>query len=251
MLTENLRFRLIAAGSHVAVSALIAAVVAAITLGLWYPGAIGDMAGGRKLFFLILGVDVVMGPLLTLVVFDKRKPRRELVRDLAVIAALQLGALAYGGHTLYIARPVALVQEPGRFRIVTANDVQVDDLPNARPEFRELPLDGPWVLGTRPTRPDEKLESLDQALKGFDVGQRPSRWQPYAESRAAILADSKPVAELLKRHVAREAELRAALAGAHLDAASAHYLPVVARGDWVALLDAEGNIAGYAPFDGF
>ncbi|WP_298834059.1 pilus assembly protein [uncultured Piscinibacter sp.] len=250
-LTDTLRARLLAAGAHLAVSALIAAGVAAVTLGLWYPGAFAEMAGGRRLFLLILGVDVVMGPLLTLVVFDRRKPRGELVRDLAVIAALQLGALAYGLHTLYVARPVALVHEPGRFRVVAANEVQLDDLPNASEAFRQLWLDGPRILGTRPTRPEERLGSLELALKGYDVGQRPSRWRPYAESRETILAESKPVSELLGRHAERQQELRTRLAELNLPPDQARYLPAVARGDWVVLLDGRGDIAGYAPFDGF
>lgn len=250
-LSDTLRFRLLAAAGHLAISALIAAAVAVVTLGVWYPGTIGQMAGGRRLFFLILGVDVVMGPLLTLVVFDKRKPRRELIRDLAVIATLQLAALGYGLHTLYVARPVALVYEPGRFRVLSAQEVQVADLPNAREEFRQLSLSGPLILGTRPTRPEEKLESLDLALKGFDIGQRPSRWQPYAESRDTILSESRPVAELFKRYPARAQELQAVLAEAKLAAEQARYLPAVARGDWVVILNAQGDIAGYAPFDGF
>jgi hypothetical protein len=209
------------------------------------------MAGGRRLFFLILGVDVVMGPLLTLVVFDKRKQRRELVRDLAVIATLQLAALGYGLHTLYVARPVALVHEPGRFRVLTAQDVQVADLPNAREEYRRLSLSGPVILGTRPTRPEEKLESLELALKGFDIGQRPSRWQSYAESRAQILAESRSLNELIKRYPERNRQLQAVLAEAKLTVDQARYLPAVARRDWVVILNAQGDIAGYAPFDGF
>lgn len=249
--SDTLRFRLLAATGHLAISALIAAAVAVVTLGIWYPGTIGQMAGGRQLFFLILGVDVVMGPLLTLVVFDKRKSRRELIRDLAVIASLQLAALGYGLHTLYVARPVALVHEPGRFRVLTAQEVQVADLPNAREEFRQLSLSGPLILGTRPTRPEERLESLDLALKGFDIGQRPSRWQPYAESRALILSESRPLEELVKRYPGRSQELQTALADARLPLDQARYLPVLARGDWVAILNAQGDIAGYAPFDGF
>mgnify|MGYP001494678608 FL=1 len=250
-LSDTLRFRLLAAASHLAISALIAAAVGVVTLGIWYPGAIGHMAGGRKLFFLILGVDVVMGPLLTLVVFDKRKPRRELIRDLVVIATLQLAALGYGLHTLCVARPVALVHEPGRFRVLTAQDVQVDDLPNAREEFRRLSLTGPLILGSRPTRTEEKLESLELALKGFDIGQRPSRWQPYAESRALVLSESRPLDELFKRYPTRAAELQAVLAELKLTPEQARYLPVVARGDWVVILNSLGDIAGYAPFDGF
>lgn len=250
-LSENLRYRLLAAGGHIAISALLAALVAFITLGLWYPGAFAEMAGGRRLFLLILGVDVVMGPLLTLIVFDKRKPRAELFRDLAVIGLLQLAALAYGLHTLYVARPVALAYEPGRFRVVSAQEVPLDELPQARAEYRTLPLNGPWILGTRPTRPEERLESLERAMKGVDIGQRPERWRPYEESRTAVIAESKPLEQLLQRHKDQRQPLLDRAAELKLDVATARYLPIVARGDWVVLLDAEGRIAGYAPYDGF
>jgi len=250
-LSDPFRYRLLAAASHLGISALIAAAVALVTLGLWYPGAFAEMAGGRRLFLLILGVDVVMGPLLTLIVFDIRKPRRELVRDLAVIGTLQLAALGYGLHTLYVARPVALAYEPGRFRIVIAHDVPLDQLDQARPEYRHLPLTGPWILGTRPTRPEERLESLEKSLKGVDIGQRPERWRPYADSRAEVLATARPVELLLQRFPDRRQDLLDRLAALKLDATRARFLPIVARGDWVALLDERGDIAGYAPFDGF
>jgi len=49
------------------------------------------MSGVSDVFLLMLGVDVVLGPLVTLVVFNTRKPRAELVRDLAVVVLVQLG----------------------------------------------------------------------------------------------------------------------------------------------------------------
>jgi hypothetical protein len=246
------RSRLLAGGTHLGLSALLGMAVAVVTLLIWYPGAVGEMAGGKKLFFLILAVDVALGPLLTSIVFDKRKPRSELVRDLSVIAVLQLGALAYGLHTLYVARPIAMAFEPGRFRLVSANDVRVSELQGAREEYRALPLTGPWLLGTRSAAPgDEKFDSITVALEGYDMGQRPSFWQPYAESRSEALKAAKPVRLLLDRHASRASELLDLLAKVNLSADSARYLPVVARGDWVVLLDTQGNVAAYAPFDGW
>lgn len=251
-LTDNLRFRLLAAGSHLAISALISGGVALVTLGLWYPGVFGEMAGGRRLFLLILGVDVVMGPLLTLIVFDKRKPRGELIRDLAVIGVLQMGALVYGLQTLYLARPVALVFETRRFRVVSAGEVRVEELPEARPEYRKLSLTGPQLLGTRPSQSgEERLKSFDLALKGYDIGQRPSLWQPFAESRSEAWAQARPLDELISRYPQRRQELMAKLDELKVKPEAGRFLPVVARDDWVVILNAQGDIAGYAPFDGF
>jgi hypothetical protein len=248
----TLKPRLKAAAIHFLLSCAVAACVAVVTLRFWYPGLIGKIAGGQHLFLLILGVDVVMGPLLTLVVFNTLKPRRELIRDLAVIGVLQLSALVYGLHTLYIARPVAVVHEPGRFRVVAANDVRLQELASARPEYRELSLSGPLLLGTRASASgEERLSSLDLALQGHDIGQRPSFWRPYDESRAQVWLEASPLDDLFKRYPGRKAELTALLAQLQVTRQEGRYLPMVARGDWVVILKANGDVAGYAPFDGF
>ena len=120
------RERFAAAGIHLAISALIALAAAALVFGLWFPGLYRLMSGGQSLFVLVVSVDVVLGPLLTLAVFDRtRKSIRHLRMDLLVIALLQTAALGYGLHTVMAVRPVALVFEVDRFRVVTAADVIV------------------------------------------------------------------------------------------------------------------------------
>src|SRR5262249_31768987 len=83
-----------AAPIHLLISAAIATAVVSSMLLLWYPRPFFAAAGGATLLVLLIGVDVVLGPLLTLVVYDPRK--KTLALDLAIIAALQLAALAYG-----------------------------------------------------------------------------------------------------------------------------------------------------------
>ena len=76
----SLRFRpaLKAASWHVLCSVGVALLAAAVVFGLWYPFPYRDLSGGRELFFLVVAVDVVCGPLLTLVLFNPAKPRAEL-----------------------------------------------------------------------------------------------------------------------------------------------------------------------------
>jgi len=247
-----LQDRLRAAGWHLLLSLLVAALAAALVFGLWYPGAFRALSGGRSLFLLVVSVDVVLGPLLTFAVFDLRKGWPHLRRDLAIIVALQLAALAYGLHTVYIARPVVLAFERDRFRVVIADDVLVDELPKARPEFRSLPLTGPWTVATRAAQAgQEKADALFLALKGYDTSQRPGFWLPYDDARAEVLARARPMAALLEHYVDRRAEFMAALAELGLDPSQARFLPVMARGDWVAVLDAKGNVATFLDADGF
>ena len=58
-----------AAGIHLAISAAVAVVVLALLLLVWYPQPYFRLAGGAGLMLILIGVDVVTGPLLTLIVF--------------------------------------------------------------------------------------------------------------------------------------------------------------------------------------
>jgi hypothetical protein len=242
-----------AAGWHLLISAAVAALAAALVFGLWYPGAYRHLSGGRGLFILVVTVDVILGPLLTFAVFNLNKGWPHLRRDLVIIGVIQLAGLAYGLHTVYAVRPVATVFETDRFRVVTASEVYLPELPQAPEQYRSLPLDGPRLLSTRRPAPgEERNEALMMALnQGVDVGQRPLFWRPYDEGRAAALERARPIEVLLRKYETRAAEFRAALADAGLPETDARFLPVMARGDWVAVLDKQGNIATFLAADGF
>ena len=240
---------------HLAASAAIAALVAAAVFGLWFPGAYRQLSGGTELFMLVVGVDLALGPLITLVIFDRRKPLAELRRDVAIIIALQVFALGYGLHMVSISRPVVLALEEDRFRVVAASGIYEKDLPIARPEFRSLSLTGPrLVRGVVPTDPIKKSEALSLGLSGYDIGARPGLWQPWEDmARAEALFHAKPLSALAQRYPNRQAELEAAVAATGRAARQLVYIPMITfRGDWVALLDAaNSDVVGFAPFDGF
>lgn len=248
-----LKPRLKAAGVHLLLSATVAACAAALVFGLWYPGPYRLLSGGRDLFFLVVSVDVVLGPLLTLVIFNLNKGWPHLRKDLAVIGLVQLAGLGYGLHTVYIARPVAMVFEMDRFRVITAADVLKAELPQALPEYRQLPLTGPWLISIRDAQKgEERNQALFLAvLKGVDTSQRPIFWQPYATAQAQAVQKSRPIDDLRKHYAKRQAEIDNKLGELHLKPGDARFLPVIARGDWVAVMDTQGQVLGYLPFDGY
>jgi len=248
----DLKPRARAAGIHLLLSLAIALLAAVLVFGLWYPGDFRLLAGGRDLFILVMSVDVIIGPVLTFAVFNRAKGSRHLRRDLAVIGLLQTAALAYGLHTVYIVRPVAMVYEVDRFRLINADAVQVAELQEAPPSYRSLPLTGPWLLGAR--KPDagaEHNDALFSGAAGVDVSQRPRFWQPYDEAKPRALARSRPLAALISHYQTRAPDLRRRLAEMHADEASARFLPALARGEWVAVMNAGGDVLGYLPVDGF
>src|SRR5712692_5969992 len=131
-----------ASGLHLLISIAIAAAVLALMLSLWYPGPLFEAAGGNDLLFILVAVDVVVGPLITLVIF--RSGKRGLKFDLAVIGVLQIGALVYGMHAAYLARPVFIVFVVDQFQVASALQLDPEELAKAKyPEFRQAPLGGP------------------------------------------------------------------------------------------------------------
>ena len=67
-------------------------------------------------------VDVVLGPLLTLVIYNRAKARRELLLDYTVIATLQACAFSFGVWTVFSGRTAVVVFTDGTFYTIGADE---------------------------------------------------------------------------------------------------------------------------------
>jgi hypothetical protein len=201
-----------AGGGHLLISAAIGAAVLAAMILVWYPPPFFEAAGGSGLVLLMVGVDVTLGPLLTTAVFNPAKGLRKLKLDLAVIAAVQFLALAYGVHVMYAARPAYLVFAVDRFDLVMANTLPADELAKAPPPFNRVPVGRPPTVGARvPGDPKLKEESLFLALGGVDLTQQPRFFVPYHDVAADAARKGQPLAELLRLNPDRAAAIEAAV----------------------------------------
>lgn len=251
----NWLVRLRAATIHLGLSALVAVLAGLLVFALWYPFPYRELSGGRELFLLVVSVDVTLGPLITFAIFNLRKPRAELKRDLAVVALLQLAGLAYGLWTVQLARPVHMVFEYDRFRVVHRTDIPLDMEDRIPPALDVGLVQGPTLLALRPFRDaSERMEFTVAALGGVSLAARPELWQPYEAGREQVLRAAHPVAELKSRFPQRAADIDEALRQAGADARRAAYLPLVGRrgNAWTVLLD--GGTAqplAYLPLDSF
>ncbi|HSI54099.1 MAG TPA: TfpX/TfpZ family type IV pilin accessory protein [Ramlibacter sp.] len=246
--------RLRAGGIHFGASALVAALAALLVFGLWYPYPYREISGGRNLFLLVVAVDVIIGPLITVAVFDRRKPMRELRRDLAVVVLLQLGALAYGLSSVAIARPVHLVFEIDRFRVVHGVDVPVELLGREPATLGAMPWTGPTLLAARPFMSSaESAEATIAALGGVQIGARPDFWQPYADAKPRVLQAARPVAQLKARFSARAGDIDAAIRAKGRNPDTMAYLPMVGRNEfWTAFVDpVSADVVAFLPLDPF
>ena len=251
---NKVKDRLGASGIHLGISLCVAVFAAALVFGLWYPYPYGEISGGRELFFLVVAVDVIMGPLITLAIFNRAKPRRELLIDFTVVGLLQLAALGYGLWTVFAARPVHLVFEYSRMSVVHAIDVDSDLLAKAPPSLQTLPVTGPTVIALRPFKnPAEQFDATMAAFEGFPLAARSDLWQAYEPVRADVLKEAKPVAELRARFSNQAAQIDRAIAATGKPVTDLRYLPLLSRKTaWTVLLDTTtAEPLGYLPLDSF
>lgn len=212
------------------------------------------------MFILVVAVDIVCGPLLTLVLLNPKKSRKELILDVALVASVQLAALAYGLHSIAIARPVAIAFEVDRFRVVAAADLM------AQPTSGEVKSDGttqnqlrvgwfgPIWVGTRlPKDSDERFKSLDLSLQGYEPSSRLDWWQAYELSLPDVLSRAKPLASLNTSAPGLSSRLEQAVKSTGLPPEQLKFLPLLShkQTDWIVLLDPKGKPISFAQVDGF
>lgn len=132
-----------AAGIHIAISFVVFLVLLYFIFFEWYPQPYFAVDGGWQGIRILFGVDVVLGPALTFVIFNPAKRRREIVTDLSLVVLLQISALVWGVFTVHDQRPVAIVAFDGTLGPVVADayEKQGIDIRNlAQFDARQPPL---------------------------------------------------------------------------------------------------------------
>lgn len=192
----QLRFKAFAI--HLAGSVLMALAAMALVYGLWYPAPLDRAVGVSGVFWLMLAVDVVLGPLLTFAVYQKGK--RSLPFDLAVIVFIQLAALGYGLHTIAQGRPAWLVFNADRFDVARANDLDTRYLHDALPPYRHAPWTGPrWVASVNPDDLDKRNQLvMESAMGGADLPERVDLYRPLESEAERLLERAKALPDLTK-----------------------------------------------------
>jgi hypothetical protein len=116
----TVRIKLKAFFIHFLISLTILIVLFSILFKLWFPSPFFIASGGIQGLKLVALVDLVLGPLLTLIVYDSIKSKKALLLDFSFIAAFQVSALIWGVTNIYNQRPIAIVFWENTFYTVPA-----------------------------------------------------------------------------------------------------------------------------------
>lgn len=193
-------FRLRAFGLHLAASATALALILGLLYAGWYSWPGWYLANAAPVFAVLIGVDLVAGPLLTLVVASPAKGRRALSRDVGVIAAIQVIALGYGVLQLWQGRVLYYAFSENVLQSVQAYDISAEQAalgtrmnPALAPHWYSLPR---WIWAPLPADPGERERILGAAVRGGDdVIALPAHYQPWEAGLPALKAQLKPLDE--------------------------------------------------------
>lgn len=184
----------------------MALVAMFLVFKVWYPAPLHKLIGVEEIIYLVVGVDVVLGPILTFIVFKPAKP--SLRFDLAIIALLQISALVYGLWTVYQGRPVWIVFNVDRFDVVRVLDLDTERLQKTPAEYRTHPWLGPeWVYAEAPDDIEERNAlTLESVFAGVDLPQRPDLYQPLENAGAKLQQHALPLERLAQYNMAEDVE---------------------------------------------
>jgi hypothetical protein len=145
--------------THLIISLAIFFVLLYLIVFQWYPSYYFHVDGGYRGIATIFFVDVVLGPLLTLLVFKPGKPGLKF--DMAVIVMLQVVALYWGIKSVYMERPMLTVFYNGKFSCLSYSETSDFDLERLSLNDMKQPL-----LAVLP-RPNTYTEYQEMMLEAF------------------------------------------------------------------------------------
>ncbi len=225
--------------THLGLSTLIVGAACALIFLLWYPHPYFQAVGAWNVLRVLIGVDLVLGPLLTLIVFKPGKPGLRF--DLSVIAVVQLAALIYGMTAIYRERPYFTVFALDRFFVLAMRDVDLAQFADAKAAGRlgDKPFRGPLLaVATVPADGAEFQKLLDETVFGgkADIERRPEFWSRYEEQAAQVVRRARPLA--LLRTARPQGATRIAALPAKVGAPESRlsFVPMIAKNRDVSLV---------------
>jgi len=147
---------------------------------IWYPGLLFSLENVWQGLQILLPVDAILGPLLTLILFVPGK--KGLVGDLMVVGTLQVLALVAGGYIIYQQRPEIMVFAGDRFEIIPASKFDRENF--AAQYFKDSELSYPQLVYALPGQTPEEKSSF--VFNNVQYQKMSERYRPLKEFQKVI-----------------------------------------------------------------
>lgn len=224
--------------SHLSLSLLVAVLIIGLVFYVWYPAPLATAVGVTHIFLMLLVVDVVIGPILSALVYKEGK--KSLKFDLSMIILLQISALLYGVYSIEQGRPVWIAYYVDGFELIRKNEIINEHLQQAQPQFRQPSWLKPQYAAVEFAK-DKNQRSDDmfaEVLGGISLAQRPERYVDFAQAKKQMQQRAQKL-ELLQQYN-NKTKVEKILA--KYPQATA-FLPMKANAvDMTALIDQKANV---------
>lgn len=246
----QLKPKLKATGIHLALSGAIFLIALYLIVFLWYPGFLFTSDGGWQGVRIMACVDLVLGPLLTLIIYNPLKTRRAILFDFTFIGVVQLGALLWGFYAVHEERPVALVHWENTFYPITVKSLRAQG--TGLDELDRFGGGNPRLVYAKPPEEAEArtqlfLNAFAGGLAEYEQVQLFQKLEPYM----SVVATSQTKIELLTK---RSPAIAAALDDLRKKAGGGEaskdwvYVPFTGKFDTrVLVLNPQGQLVGDLP----
>ena len=217
---------------HLGASVAVFAIIASAFLLLWVPPSLWSLAGVQRPLLILFAAVLVVGPLLTALVY--RSGKATLRSDLIVVVLIQVVFLGYALSMLARTRPVFTVATKDRLQLVLAHEIDRGDLVRAKSRYRRLSWTGPRLVGVRAPSPAPLFTMGDEELP-----LRPDYYVEYAVTSPGLRQRSKPLETLMARSGDDRRRVQRALAALGREATQVRFVPITSlHGAAVMLIDA-------------
>lgn len=176
---------------HLLLSSILALICLFLMFFVWYPSPLIQATGVGKLFLMMLAIDLILGPILTFIIYQKNK--RSIKFDLFIIACIQISAIGYGIYSMYEGRPVWVAFTLDRFELIRANDVitENDHYPSSifKPQY--------VFVNIKTKTAQEQLDMmLNETISNISPAQQPTYYRPFIQAKSNIQTQSKALKDL-------------------------------------------------------
>lgn len=165
---------------HLSASMILGGVSLLIIFLLWYTPPLHKALGVTDIIWMLVLVDVIIGPILGFVVYKEHK--KSLKFDLMVIFLIQILAFLFGMHSIFEGRPKWIVYDESNFAVIKASDVEKN---SHSTNYNQLNLLGPKYVALKSNIQGGINQSLMELIqnRSNDLTRYPAYYQDFDSSQ--------------------------------------------------------------------
>lgn len=214
---------------HFSLSFFIFSIFIFVLLKFWYPAPYFTASGGWQGLKIVAAIDLVMGPALTLIVFNTKKSKKELFLDFSIIAFMQVAALLWGITTIYNQRPIAAVFWDNGFYTVPASALlqQGINLEELEKFGTEKPV---YIYAQQPQTAEQQEALIASILKDkIPPYQQLYRFKPIEQHYEDIYKHNVDILEIISTNSDMKDEIDEVLKKTGTSLHDNHYIALISK----------------------